>query len=184
VLISERAEAMRRYTDARECLLNVSHWGLFAGEVPESFILTDSAGNQVERLAKEGDMIKVHLTAPFSWLGNEANWVVIEKIMGKKNKILDEIFIAMTVRTCTDPCSDKNKIAHFYEQCSSNTLMICRHKIEIIASIHGRNEKVNTNTSWLELFRNMAVALPSKAGFSNPHWKSLAKGFVESLHFT
>jgi hypothetical protein len=179
LLLPQRAAAIQRYTIARKRLLNVSQWGLLTGEAPDGFILTDSAGNKAERLALEGDRIKIHLTAPFSWLGNEADWVVIEKIMEERNKLLDEIFTAMTVRPCPDPCSDKNEVAHFYEPRSSNTLMVCRHRVEMVASIHGRNEKVNTDTGWLELFRNMVVALPSKAGFSNPHWKSLAKGFIE-----
>jgi hypothetical protein len=179
LLMPERTAAVQRYTIARERLLNVSQWGLFAGEAADAFVLTDSNGNKTNRSAQEGDRIKIHLTAPFSWLGNEADWVVIEKIMEERNKRLDEIFTAMTIRPCTDPCSGENEVAHFYGERSSNTLIVCRHRVQILASIHGRNEKVNTDTGWLDLFRNMVIALPSKAGLSSPHWKTLAKGLIE-----
>jgi hypothetical protein len=39
----------------------------------DGFILTDNAGNKIERLAQESDRIKIHLTPPLSWLGDEAD---------------------------------------------------------------------------------------------------------------
>jgi hypothetical protein len=62
---------------------------------------------------------------------------------------------------------------------TTNTFLVCRHRIEIVCSIHGRNEQINTDTDWLGLVPNLMVALPAKAGLSNPHWKKLAEGLVK-----
>jgi hypothetical protein len=177
--VADRETAKEHYALARERLLRISEWAVYAGEAPDGFLLTDGNGQLASRPAQEGDKIKIHLTAPFSWFGAGADWVVIEKIREEKNKLLDEIFTAMTVRPCQDPCSEKMEVAHFYDDSSSNTFLVCRHRIELVASIHGRNERVNTGTDWLASVRNMLIALPSKAGLSNPHWKSLAKGLIE-----
>jgi hypothetical protein len=167
-----------QYERAKERLLDVSHWGDYAHEASDGFILTDALGNVVKRQAEEGDHIKIHLPGPRSASGDGADWVRIEKIMEERNKMLDEIFTAMTVRPCPNPHATEKTVAHFYDDRSTNTFLICRHKIELIASIHGRNELVNTDTNWLDLFRNLMVALPAKAGLSNPHWQKLAKGLI------
>jgi hypothetical protein len=143
-------------------------------------VLTDATGNTIKRDAAEGDHIKIHLPGPRSSTGDGADWVRIEKIMEERNKLLDEVFSAMTVRPCPNPHLNSKKVAHFYEGRSSNTFMVCRHKTEIVASVHGRNELVNTDTNWLDYFRNLIVALPAKAGLSNPHWRKLAKGLINN----
>jgi hypothetical protein len=179
IIVADREIAKEYYALSKERLLRVSQWGTYAGEASDAFLLTDAEGQMMDRPAMEGDKIKVHLTAPLSWLGKSADWVVIEKIREEKNNLLDEIFTSVTLRPCCDPCSGNKDVAHFYDNDSSNTLLVCRHRIELIASVHGRNERVNTDTGWLPAMRNMLIALPSKAGLSNPHWKSLATGLIK-----
>ena len=176
--VDTREEAKELYLSARERLLNVSGWGMYAQEAPDAFVLTDALGNDQKGPATEGDHIKIHLPGPRSTQGEGADWVVIEKIMEERNKLLDEVFTAITLRPCPNPHLGKGVVAHFYDDASTNTLLVCRHKTELIASVHGRNEQVNTDTNWLDLFRNLLVALPAKAGLSNPHWKKLAKGLI------
>jgi len=178
-LIEERPEAILQYEYAKERLLDVTHWGDYAHEASDGFILTDALGNVILRPAAEGDHIKIHLPGPRSASGDGADWVVIEKIMEERNKMLDEIFSAMTVRPCPNPHMGEKTVAHFYDDRSTNTFLVCRHKIELIVSIHGRNELVNTDTSWLDYLRNLLVAIPAKAGLSNPHWQKLAKGLID-----
>jgi len=178
--VDERDEAVTRYEAAKKCLLDVSNWGNYAHEAPDGFILADGLGNVVKRPAEEDDHIKIHLPGPRSAAGDGADWVLIEKIMEERNKMLDEIFIAMTVRPCPNPHLAEKTVAHFYDDRSTNTFLVCRHKTELIASIHGRNELVNTDTNWLDYLRNLMVALPAKAGLSNPHWRRLAKGFFSN----
>ena len=172
-------DAVQRYEVSRHRLLDVNNWGSFAGEAKDMFVLTDDLGNLVTRQAIEGDHIKIHLPGPRLSTGDGADWVKIEKIYDERNKILDEILTAMTIRPCPNPHLSEGVIAHFYDEKSTNTLLICRHKTEIVSSVHGRNEKVNTAINWLDYVRNLMVALPAKAGLSNPHWRKLAKGLIQ-----
>jgi hypothetical protein len=178
-MLTDREDAVAKYLKAKHRLLQVSQWGELAGEPPDTFKLTDSEGNGLERDAREGDRIKIHLPGPLSLIGGGEDWVVIEKIIEEKNLRLDEFFTAMTLRPGPNPCSEKSVVAHFFGKYSTNTLLVSRHRTEIVASIHGRNEQVNTETDWLDMLRNMLVALPAKAGLSNPHWKQLAKSLIK-----
>lgn len=174
----DRAIAVEKYSAARLRLFNVSQWGTFAGEASESFKLTDGLGNELDRPAQEGDRVKIHLPGPRSFIGNGEDWVHVEKIIEERNKRLDEVFTAMTFRPGTNPTTVKSPIAHFFGKATTVTFLVCRHRTEIVTSIHGRNEKINLDTDWMDMFRNMIVAIPAKVGLSNPHWKSLAKGLI------
>ena len=176
--LKDREEAEYHYTACREKLLHISLWGTYSGEGAEVFILTDAEGNEVHRSAEVGDHVKIHLPGPHSFKADGADWVRVESIIEEKNKKLDEVLTAITLRPCANPCLKENDIAHFYDNESTNTLIVCRHKIEISASIHGRNELMNTKTDWLDKLRNTIVALPAKIGLSDPHWKKLAEGLI------
>jgi hypothetical protein len=179
VMLGEREDAIIKYTEAKNRLLNVSDWGGFAGEAADTFILTDAQGNELDREAQEGDLVKIHLPGPRSLIGDGEDWVLIEKIHEERNKRLDEIFTAMTVRPNRNPAAKNQAIAHFFGKYTTNTFLVCRHRTEIVCSIHGRNEQINTNTDWLDLIRNLMVAIPAKVGLSNPHWRRLAKGLIK-----
>jgi len=179
VMLADREVAVIKYTEVKSRLLNVSHWGEFAGEAADTFILTDADGNELDREAREGDLIKIHLPGPRSLIGGGEDWVLIEKIYEERNKRLDEVFTAITIRPNRNPAAKNQAIAHFFGKYTTNTLLVCRHRIEIVTSIHGRNEQVNTDTDWLDLVRNLMVAIPAKIGLSNPHWKMLAKGLIK-----
>jgi hypothetical protein len=111
----ERQDAVTKYQEATARLLNITHWGVFADEAPETFVLTDALGHVIKRDAGEGDHIKIHLPAPRSSTGDGADWVRIEKIMEERNKMLDEVFTAMTIRPCPNPNLNSKIVAHFYE---------------------------------------------------------------------
>lgn len=177
--LSDREEAVAWYEATKSRLLQVSQWGEFAGEAPDTFVLADKTGAKLDRDAREGDLIKIHLPGPRNLIGEGEDWVVIEKIYEEKNRRLDEVFTAMTVRPDRNPSAKNKAIAHFFGKYTTNTFLVCRHRIEIVCSIHGRNEQINTDTDWLDVVRNLMVALPAKAGLSNPHWKKLAKGLVK-----
>jgi len=178
IMFDDREDAIEKYLVARERLFDVSHWGNFAGEAPDTFKLTDSLGNELKRPVQEGDRVKIHLPGPRSFIGNGEDWVQVEKFIEERNKRLDEVFTAMTFRPGTNPTAVKSPIAHFFGKATTVTFLVCRHRTEIVASVHGRNEKINLDTDWMDVFRNMVVAIPAKVGLSNPHWKSLAKGLI------
>ena len=178
-ILGDREDAVIKYTEIKSRLLNVSRWGEFAGEAADTFVLTDAYGNELDREASEGDLIKIHLPGPRSLIGDGEDWVLIEKIYEERNKRLDEIFTALRVRPNRNPVVKTPAIAHFFGKYTTNTFLVCRHRTEITSSIHGRNEQINTDTDWLDIIRNLMVAIPAKAGLSNPHWKKLAKGLIK-----
>lgn len=178
MMLDDRDEAVLKYNVIKTRLLKVSHWGELAGEAPDTFILTDAQGNELDREAREGDLIKIHLPGPRSLIGGGEDWVLIENICEERNKRLDEVFTAMTVRPYRNPTAKNPGIAHFFGKYTTNTFLVCRHRTEIISSVHGRNEQTNTDTDWMDLIRNLVVAIPAKVGLSNPHWKLLAKGLI------
>jgi hypothetical protein len=178
VLPDDRAEAISHYQASRKRLLNISLWGMYSREYKEMFVLTNSKGKKISGAAKIGDLVKIHLPGPRSFKGDGADWVRVDHIAEEKNELLDEIFTVITLRPCQNPTVRDADIAHFYNNRSTNTFLVCRHRTEIISSIHGRNELVNTDTDWLDYARNLMVALPAKAGLSNPHWKKLAEGLI------
>jgi hypothetical protein len=176
--LDERALAIQHYLACRQRLFHVSLWGVYARENTRTFVLTDMKGRSIYRKAKVGDLIKVHLPGPRSWKGDGADWVRVEHIREETNERLDEVYTAILLRPCANPTLKSNEVAHFYDAESTNTLLVCRHKTEVIASIHGRNEQVNTDTDFFDQLRNLVVALPAKAGLSNPHWRKLAEGLI------
>ena len=178
IMLDDREDAVDKYLVSRQRLFDVSHWGNFSGEAPDTFKLTDSLGNELKRPVQEGDRVKIHLPGPRSFIGNGEDWVQVEKIIEERNKRLDEVFTAMTFRPGTNPTTVKSPIAHFFGKATTVTFLVCRHRTEIVASVHGRNEKINLDTDWMDVFRNMVVAIPAKVGLSNPHWKNLAKGLI------
>jgi hypothetical protein len=97
-MLSDRENAVLKYAEVKNRFLRISHWGEFAGEAPETFVLTDAQGNELDRAARDGDLIKIHLPGPRSRIGGGEDWVLIEKIYEERNKRLDEVFTAMTVR--------------------------------------------------------------------------------------
>lgn len=178
IMLADRKDAVHRYAAVKNRLLNVLLWGELAGEARDTFVLTDAQGKRINREAREGDLIKIHLPGPRSLIGDGEDWVSIERIYEQSNKRLDEVFTALTVRPNRNPVAKSPAIAHFFGQYTTNTFLVCRHRTEIVSSIHGRNEQINIDTDWLDLIRNLMVAIPAKIGLSNPHWKRLAKGLI------
>ena len=113
-MLENREEAILKYNVSKTRLLKVSHWGEFAGEAPDTFILTDPQGKELDREAREGDLIKIHLPGPRSLIGGGEDWVLIENICEERNKRLDEVFTAMTVRPNRNPTAKNAAIAHFF----------------------------------------------------------------------
>ena len=62
--LSDREEAVAWYEATKSRLLQVSQWGEFAGEAPDTFVLADKTGAKLDRDAREGDLIKIHLPGP------------------------------------------------------------------------------------------------------------------------
>lgn len=76
--------------------------------------------------------------------------------------------------------SNKNDIAHFYDDEATSNFIVTREVNKVKASIIDRNIKPNENTSaFTDKVRDIAVGIGAIGGFSKIQWKNLANGIVE-----
>jgi hypothetical protein len=170
-------EAKRMYEAAKHRLLNISAWHTYAGTGTADFKLTDQQGNLVQRLAQERDHFQIEIPGPGSKTGDGFDWVQIESI--EENHTEDCEFTAIKVRPATNPNNRDSAIAHFFDENASSTFIVKREGLTLNAEVHGRNEKLNTNTeNIVDKARNIMVAAGAMLGFSNIQWKSLTRGLL------
>ncbi|MEO6000764.1 MAG: hypothetical protein ABIN89_28205 [Chitinophagaceae bacterium] len=171
-------EAKELYSMAKNRLLDISHWDKLCGPVSGTFHLMDNRGNQSERLAIQGDYLKIDVPGPGSKTGDGFDWVKIESIEEDRANA-DHEEIAIKVRPTHNPRSIKNETAHFFKEDSTSTFIVRRDKNMLIAEVHGRNELANINPNKpLDAVRNTLMALSAMLGLSSTQWKKLVKGLL------
>ena len=163
--------AIELYAVAKERLLEINSWHQLAGPGSAEFLLTDAHGNEVNRKVQIDDHFKIKLPGP----GKAYDWVRVEAIEEKENAV------SLRVRPCSDPENKKDGVAHFFNDAASSTFEVKRRDKEIIAAVHGRNEKPNTESAAVtDKIRNAAIALGAISGFAKLQWKSLVNGLVKN----
>ena len=172
------AEAVEHYKLAKNKLLNISKWHTYAGTGTADFQLTDKDGNSAYRLAEIGDHFRINIPGPGSITGDGFDWVQIQDIIEESG--IDAEQIAITVQPATNPDNAKQDTAHFFDKEASSTFIVRRDGKTVLAEVHGRNEKPNTDSdSLLDKARNLVVAAGAMMGFSEVQWKSLVNGLVD-----
>ncbi|MDB5014280.1 MAG: hypothetical protein JWQ25_2482 [Daejeonella sp.] len=171
-------EALNQYRLAKHKLLNISHWHTYSGAGTADFQLTDSGGNAVRRLAEKGDHFRIDIPGPGSKTGDGFDWVQIQEI--KEETGLDSDQISIIVQPATNPNNANPDTAHFFKDDASSTFIVRREGKTVIAEVHGRNERPNTEAeSLIDKARNIAVAAGAMLGLSKVQWKSLVEGLVD-----
>lgn len=173
----EEATAIEFFELVKYRLLDVNHWGQVAGSAMSTFQLTDALGYPIERLAQQGDFIKIDIPGPGSGAGDGYDWVLIETIIHAEEAGME--ILTLRARPAPNPLSDHDDTAHFLTEQASSTFQVKRIGRHIYAEEHGRNEQANTYTGdTLDNIRNMAVGWAAMLGLSYPQWKSLLKGLL------
>jgi len=168
-------EADKHFQTACSRLLSVNRWGEYAGL--SEFVLIDESGDRIERLAREGDYIRIDIPGPGTQTGKGYDWVKITEIIHSDE--LHESFLSMTVRPCKRPNPENDAIAHFLKKDATSTFIVKKQGLSILAEEHGRNEMPNTSDGSLyDKGRNFMVGMAAKIGLSYPQWKSLVKAFL------
>jgi len=176
--LSDEATASAFFNVVKERLLSVDKWSDFAGTAMSAFSLTDASGNPVNRLAQEGDYIRIDIPGPGTGLGKGYDWVKVEEIAMESEGNRESL--TMRVRPADNPRSGSGETAHFFTEQASSTFQVKRNGRHISAEEHGRNEQANTYTaSTADNLRNMFVGWAATLGFSYPQWKSLVKGLIQ-----
>ncbi len=174
---STLAEAERLFEESKARLLDVNQWHKLCGLVTATFKLADEHGNEVQRTAQVGDHFKIDIPGPGTVTGDGYDWARIEAIddiTGKGSKC-----VAIKVRPATNPTNNKTDVAHFFSQEATSSFMVEMDGNKVLASVHGRNEKPNTDTeAVVDKTRNTMVAAGARLGMSEAQWSSLTKGLV------
>lgn len=166
-------------------LQDVNQWHTRCGAASAVFRLTDGNGNEVNRTVQLGDHFKISIPAPDvvkkTNAGEGNDWVVVEAIEDKSNNTEKTESFAIRVRPTENPNVPDAEVAHFFKDDATSSFGVERNRNKVTTHVHGRNEKPNTTSdSLLDKARNALVALGAMAGLSNPQWKSLVKGLLES----
>ncbi|HEY0056691.1 MAG TPA: hypothetical protein VGB63_15155 [Pedobacter sp.] len=172
-------DAVAAYQASSQRLLNITEWHSYAGTGTAGFQLTDKNGQEVNRLAEEGDHFQIDIPGPGSKSGDGYDWVQIESITSETNESTE--FTAIKVRPATSPQNSKPDTAHFFNDDASSTFLVKREGKTLSAEVHGRNEQPNTKAeSLIDKTRNVIVAAGAMIGLSDVQWKSLVKGLIKS----
>jgi hypothetical protein len=179
VMADSHNEACKIFKESILRLLDVNDWDKLCGIGSATFTLTDEKGCEIDELIQQGRFIKIDIPGPGPDAGDGYDWVYIEKTESRKITDSKECF-AISVRPTSNPLTSNVSIAHFFKKDATSTFMVCIDGNIISASIHGRNEIPNTETSSTrDNIRNKVVATSAIAFLSDVQWNNLVKGIVK-----
>jgi hypothetical protein len=161
-------------------LLDVNHWDKICGTGSARFEVTNEEGIPVDSTAREGLYFRIAIPAPGPIEGNGYDWVRVERIEVRAEATHDEEQFSMRVRPAANPAKGEGHTAHFFGPEATSTFRVARRGLDVIASVHGRNETANTGVGNLaDTVRNAVVSVGASAGLSSLQWNSLVKGIIE-----
>lgn len=146
------------FVDIKDRLLNVTHWGKYAGLEEVSFGLADSSGHKVKRHARRGDHV---LLTTANTAHSQYDWLTIEALEYDDYPDTSMETFAMRLRPSTQPGQgDSNK-----KSADTTTIVVLRNQHELSAIYHGRNHAAGNGDMW--------------QGISTEGWGELVKGMLE-----
>jgi hypothetical protein len=172
-------EARHCYMRAVKRMQNPAIWHDLAGWASASFTLVDQDGQDLSRLAREGDYIRIDIPGPGTVEGGGYDWVTVERMDEYIDSSGQREWTGMKVRPCSNPTAGAGGAAHFFGSDASSTFIIERDGAKVTARYHGRNEVPNTATEKLaDNVRNALVSAGAVVSLSEAQWSALSKGFL------
>ncbi|HEX6848022.1 MAG TPA: hypothetical protein VF144_13650 [Chitinophagaceae bacterium] len=177
IQLNSPSEAKTFFETAKQRLLDVNNWNKIAGAITAQFSVIDEKGNEVTRIVKQNDHLRVNIPGPGSKEGKGYDWVQVEEL-----KEINESFfqsVGFRVRPCSNPFSDKNETAHFYSQDATSSFIVSRDNTQVSSVIIDRNLKLNTDSaSLVDKVRDVMIGVTAIGGLSKIQWQGLADGLV------
>lgn len=178
VELSDKHEAHELFNEVKSRLLSVNNWHDYAGTLSAKFHLADKSGKEVEGEAQQGYYLKVDIPAPGNSEGHGYDWVEIEEI--KEYKQNDIECTGFRVRPASNPLSEKNETAHFYDQTSTSSFIVTREENKVSVTIIDRNIQPNSHAgNTADKIRDIAIGIGAVTAFSKLQWTALAKGLLQ-----
>ena len=173
VIAQSIKEAMVYFKDGVKRLLRVNNWKTISSALLSSFQLTDASGKEIDRDARENDLLKIEIPGPGLIAGDGFDWARVEAIVTKPNRV------AMRVRPVANPLHPESGTAHFFNNNATSTFQVFRRGRIVTAGVYGRNEVPNTTTeNAIDKVRNAAVAVGAIIVASRLQWESLVHGLL------
>jgi len=173
VIADSIKEAVDIFSSAVRRLLNVNDWQTISNSALSEFQLADEHGNPLHREAHEDDYLKIKPPGPDPKTGNGFDWVQVEMIKMKPNRV------AMRVHPVASPVQPEDGTAHFFKSEATSTFQVFRRGRIVTGGVYGRNEVPNADANaFTDKIRNVAMAVGAFAGASRLQWESLVKGIL------
>ncbi|WP_313091449.1 hypothetical protein [Chryseobacterium flavum] len=157
---------------------SINKWKSYCGEAFAAFKLYDSEANPVEREPQKGDFIRINIPGPGETEAKGYDWVEITDLCYYQDNISESILI--TCKPSRNPENKKSRhIAHFYSSGATSTFIIHKNPDHLKAAVYGRNEKPNFNAKFLDIIRNLFIAIPGMFGVAKIQWKQLTDSLLD-----
>lgn len=162
----------------KERFFSINKWKSYCGEAFAAFKLYDLNGDPVDREPQKGDFIRIDIPGPGESEAKGYDWVEITDMCFYEDSFSESI--SMICSPSINPENRKSShIAHFYSSGASSTFMISRNPAHLKAAIYGRNETPNFNAQFLDMMRNLTIAVGGMTGISKIQWKQLTDGLLD-----
>ena len=179
VKLASRAEAIDTYRRACKRMLNPPIWHELAGWATAHFDLVGQEGEELHRLIKEGDFLRIDIPGPGPAAGDGYDWVKVVMLENHSDPEAVDEWMGMKVHPSPGPGKIAGDPAHFFQSHASSTFIIERNGDTVTAFYHGRNEVPNTATEKIsDNIRNAIVAAGAIISLSEVQWSALCKGFL------
>lgn len=173
--------AKKLFREARQRMLDVNNWNEISSGISAQFQLTDLLGVEKDGIPDVGDHFQIAIPGPGLKSGEGFDWVEVELLDDKTLLAENEECFTMRVRPANDPRTDNDEVAHFFDRTATSSFMVRREGNTVFAEVHGRNEKLNTDTEAVsDKVRNTLVGIGAIAGVAEMQWKKLAKGVLSA----
>ena len=168
------------FSIAKDRLLNVKNWHEIAGIISANFQIVEKNGNEPIRNIEKGDYMRIDIPGPGNKEGDGYDWVEVEELKEYADGVVESI--GFRVRPVSNPLSEKEVVAHFYDEAATSSFIVTREGKKITATIIDRNIKPNEETASItDKIRNTAVGMSAIASFSKIQWQKLANGIIEEV---
>ncbi|WP_336961926.1 hypothetical protein [Chryseobacterium contaminans] len=173
----EKAVISVKYETLKKRFFSVNDWKSYCGEAFAAFKLYTPNGNPTEREPQKGDFVRINIPGPGETEAKGYDWVEIIDICYYEDAHSESI--TMTCRPSQNPTGTSSHIAHFYSSKATSTFMVQKYSTHLKAAVYGRNESPNYNANFIDILRNVAVAIGGMLGIAKIQWRQLTNGLLD-----
>jgi hypothetical protein len=165
IAVSE-AQAQQFFERARKRLLDVNAWHELTQGPSACFLLCDANGKTLQRLALEGDLVRIDLPGPHRTSASGYDWVVLDAVREGEDE--EGLWVLLTTRPAPDPAAPEHGAAHFFSDKSTGTFVIRKRGNKVSADHYDRNISANTKGGkLLDKARALLVSAGASLGLSD-----------------